>query len=100
MINHANEVSNLIKQKRTELNLSQTDLSRLIGFSSTNGQFVSNIERGRCQFPVKMVKKLSEVLMVSEETIIELMTLDYKKSLMSEVLNGTSSISDETINQL
>jgi len=99
MINHANEVSKLIKQRRKDLNLSQTELSGMIGFSTKQGQFVSNIERGRCQFPIKFINKLANALEVSNETIIELMANDYKNAIIKEVLNAPE-LSNQAINQL
>lgn len=91
MINRANEVSRLIKSRRQELKISQRELSEKLGFSSRDGQFLSNVERGICQFPIKYIKKLSNVLSVSEETVVEMIISDYKKSI-SEVLNDSKTI--------
>ena len=99
MINHANEVSKLIKQRRKDLNLSQTELSGMIGFSTKQGQFVSNIERGRCQFPIKFINKLANALEVSNETVIELMAQDYKNAIIKEVINAPE-LSNQATNQL
>lgn len=91
MVNRANEMAQFIKSKRKELSLSQTELSTKIGFSKNHGQFVSNVERGRCQFPVNAIKTLSKVLEVSEETIIEIMCRDYKNCIQ-ESLNESKTI--------
>lgn len=97
MVSHANAMSKFIKNRRKDLKLSQCDLSNLIFSNRKSGQFVSNIERGLCQFPAKMVKRLSNALMVSEETIIELMVMDYKRNLINEVINAPE-LYNQTIN--
>lgn len=84
------EISKLMRQRRKDLSLSQKDLSKVLGFSEKEGQYISNIERGLCQFPVKYIKKLSEALKVEEETIVEMMSLDYK-TRVKEVLNETNT---------
>lgn len=95
MVNRANEVARFLRVKRQELKLSQVGLASNLGWDSKQAQFLSNIERGICQFPIRYVKKLAETLQVSEETIIDLMAQDYKLNLI-EVLNETNS-SDATI---
>jgi transcriptional regulator with XRE-family HTH domain len=97
MVSHANAMSKFIKERRKDLRLSQGDLSNLIFSNRKSGQFVSNIERGLCQFPAKMIKRLSDVLMVSEESIIDLMVMDYKRNLINEVINAPE-LPDQTIN--
>jgi len=75
----------LIKNCRKKLNLSQNDLSALLGWSHKNAQYVSNIERGLSGFPVEYVNKLSCALNVSRETIIEMMTKDYQEQVLEQV---------------
>jgi transcriptional regulator with XRE-family HTH domain len=99
MITQSNEVAKLMIERRKQLRLSQTKLSTKLGFSEKNGQYVSNIERGRCQFPTRFINKLANVLEVSEETIIELMTNDYREAVKREVLNA-SELPNQATNQL
>lgn len=94
MINRANEMARFLRVKRQELKLSQVGLASNLGWDTKQAQFLSNIERGICQFPVRYIKKLSETLQVSEETIIDLMAQDYKLGLI-EVLNERNT-SDTT----
>ncbi len=82
MVNRANEMARFIRVKRQNLKLSQNDLSYILGLEQSKGQFISNIERGVCQFPINHIKKLSEVLKVSPETIVEIMAKDYKQSVL------------------
>lgn len=99
MIIHSNEVANLMRNRRRELKMSQVKLSGMVGFSNKEGQFISNVERGKCQFPVKFINKLANALEVSNETIIELMANDYKNAIIKEVLNAPELL-DQTTNQL
>lgn len=91
MVNRANEVATFIKTKRNELNISQKELSDKIGMRTRDGQFLSNVERGICQFPVRYVKQLAEALDVSEDTIVDLITSDYKKCIL-KALNESKTI--------
>ena len=62
-------IATLIRSKRTghSKNYSQSDLSLLLGYK--NGQFISNVERGLCNVPLKMMKKISEVLDINPDDI-------------------------------
>jgi transcriptional regulator with XRE-family HTH domain len=99
MINQSNEVAKLMRERRRELKLSQRELSAAVGFSTKEGQFISNVERGKCQFPVKFINKLATALDVSNETVIELMTNDYKNAIIKEVSNAPE-LFNQTTNQL
>ena len=99
MIHQSNEVAKLMKEKRRELKMSQRELSSRVGFSTKEGQFISNVERQKCQFPIRYISKLANALEVSEQTIIELMAQDYKNAIIKEVLNA-SELSNQENNQL
>jgi len=81
----AKHTATLIKNRRKDLRLSQTDLSNLLGWSKKHAQYVSNIERGKCNFPVEYINKLSCALNVSREMIIEIMATDYKEQIIEEL---------------
>lgn len=55
-------IAKLIKEKRLAHpnNYSQCDLSVLLGYK--NGQFISNVERGLCNVPLKMLGRIAAVL--------------------------------------
>ena len=99
MIHQSNEVAKLMRERRRELKLSQRELSAAVGFSTKEGQFISNVERQKCQFPIRYISKLANALEVSEQTIIELMAQDYKNAIIKEVLNA-SELPNQTTNQL
>ena len=62
-------IAALIKTKRIAhpKGLSQSDLSLLLGYK--NGQFISNVERGLCNVPLKNMKLISEILEIEPEEI-------------------------------
>jgi transcriptional regulator with XRE-family HTH domain len=78
-----------LKQRRKQIGYSQNQLSDALGMGSSGSQFVSNVERGLCQMPLKYIPELSKRLDVSQEEIVNMMTLDYKTSILG-VLNGTN----------
>ena len=85
MILKANNLAKLIKGKRIELNLSQSQVHTLLGWKKENTQYLSNIECGKCQIPAKHINKLSSALHISRETIIDQMVKDYTDSLYKEI---------------
>ena len=58
------EVGEMLRKKRKERGLTQSELANVLGYS--NAQFVSNIERGLANIPVSKIRKLSKVLRSSE----------------------------------
>ena len=88
-----------MRSKRIEFKISQQQLSKMLGFSQKQGQLISNIELGKCQLPPTKVKKLSEVLYIDVNQVIEAMAMDYQNNLIKEVLKDESPIiHSETIN--
>lgn len=55
-------IAKLIRDRRTShpKGYSQSELSHLLGYK--NGQFISNVERALCNVPLKMLRRVSEVL--------------------------------------
>lgn len=77
----------VIKEARMKMNpkVSQQDLSILLGFKSGSGQFISNVERGLCGFPPKLVPKICSALNLDEEILLEAMMKDYGDAIKEEV---------------
>ena len=67
MILNKNELGSLLAQARVEAGLSQLELSRKLGYNSS--QFVSNWERGLCAPPVNKLFQISKLLNVKPEQI-------------------------------
>jgi len=74
-------IQKLIKTAREKTNHSQTDLARLLGFK--NGQYISNVERGLCSFPLKKAIKLCELLAIDKVDFY----LAYTKDENNHVMN-------------
>ena len=74
-------IAQLIRTKRINhpKNYSQSDLSLLLGYK--NGQFISNVERGLCNVPLKMMKKISDVLDIVPEDIKTAILKDHEETL-------------------
>lgn len=85
------ELASFIKMKRKQLNLSQEKLTEKMGWPKKTSMFLSNIERGICQFPAKHINALSSALEVEKELIIMMMAKDYESQLLKES-NGTKTI--------
>lgn len=74
-------IAKLIKLKRMSQDngYSQLELSKLLGYK--NGQFISNVERGLCSVPLKMLSKISQVLNISREELKKAILKDQEETL-------------------
>ena len=74
-------IAGLVRTKRINhpKNYSQSDLSLLLGYK--NGQFISNVERGLCNVPLKMMKKISDVLDIPADDIKSAILKDHEETL-------------------
>jgi transcriptional regulator with XRE-family HTH domain len=74
-------IAQLIRTKRINhpKNYSQSDLSVLLGYK--NGQFISNVERGLCNVPLKMMKRISEVLEIDPDDLKTAILKDHEETL-------------------
>lgn len=74
-------IAKLIRTKRLDhpQGYSQSELSNKLGYK--NGQFISNVERGLCNIPLKMLSKISEVLSIKPEEIKEAILRDHEQTL-------------------
>ena len=55
------------------------NMSHLLGYK--NGQFISNVERGLCNVPLKMLRRVSEVLGIPKEELKKAILDDHEKTL-------------------
>lgn len=74
-------IAKLIRTKRINhtKGYSQSELSNLLGYK--NGQFISNVERALCSIPLKMLRKVSEVLDITSEELKEAILKDQEATL-------------------
>lgn len=80
------ELGLLIRNYRQEKELTQLDLSRKLGYEST--QFVSLFERGISKVPHNVLGQLIVILGIPEKKILEVLLKDYEVSLKSEISLG------------
>lgn len=75
--------------------LSQAEVSHLMGY--LNGQFISNVERGKCSVPVKKVADLSLHLGIQTAVLKEAMMKDFSESFDAEVENRFKQLNKEPL---
>ncbi len=76
-----NHIATLVRIKRMAHPdaLSQSDLSEKLGYK--NGQFISNVERGLCNVPLKMMSRIAEILNITPEEIKKAILKDHEQTL-------------------
>ncbi|MDD4975738.1 MAG: helix-turn-helix transcriptional regulator [Bacteriovorax sp.] len=84
-------IATLIRTKRIghPQDYTQSDLSLLLGYK--NGQFISNVERGMCCVPLKMMKKISEVLDISLDELKVAFIKDHEETLINYLNKSTTA---------
>lgn len=80
-------IAQLIRTKRMNhpKGYSQSELSHLLGYK--NGQFISNVERALCNIPLKMLRKVSEVLDIPAEELKAAILKDQEETLNNYLYN-------------
>jgi transcriptional regulator with XRE-family HTH domain len=80
-------IAQLIRTKRMNhpKGYSQSELSHLLGYK--NGQFISNVERALCNIPLKMLRKVSEVLDIPAEELKGSILKDQEETLNNYLYN-------------
>jgi hypothetical protein len=86
----------LVRTKRINhsKSFSQSELSLLLGYK--NGQFISNVERGLCCVPLKMMKRISEVLEIDSNELKTAILKDHEVTLTKFFHLDTKEISTES----
>lgn len=64
------------KSLRERVGLTQRDVSDALGYSTP--QFISNVERGRCRFPVQKLAKIRKLYRLSVEQVVDLFVSEEK----------------------
>jgi len=68
------------KQLREKAGLTQRDVSDSLGYSTP--QFISNVERGRCRFPVQKLPKIKKLYKLSTDQVVELFLSEERLGLL------------------
>ena len=74
-----NNIARVIKENRYKAGITQSNMAIALGLK--NGQFISNIERGRCSLPAKNINKAAKLLKINRKLIVDAMVEDFKESL-------------------
>ena len=73
-----------LKDKREALGFTQRDVSDFLGYKSP--QFVSNVERGLCQLPLKAVRKLITFYKLEAKEVYDILLCEQEQVLRSALL--------------
>jgi len=86
-------IANLIRTRRLghPKGYSQSELSHLLGYK--NGQFISNVERGLCNIPLKMLNKVSVILGITTLELKNSILEDHEKTLENYLNLGQKDVS-------
>ncbi|MBI2519955.1 MAG: helix-turn-helix transcriptional regulator [Bdellovibrio sp.] len=90
-------IARLIRTKRQThpKKYSQSELSHLLGYK--NGQFISNVERGLCNIPLKMLGRVCEILQIGPIEIKQAMMVDFEMTIENHLTRSTKQpVGDET----
>ena len=68
------------KSLREKAGLTQREVSDTLGYSTP--QFISNVERGRCRFPVQKLSKIKKLYRLSTEQVLDLFLTEERSSLL------------------
>lgn len=76
-------VGKLVRESREKVGLSQTALAKKLNYK--NGQFVSNVERGKCSIPLKTSLLLCSCLNISKDAMALAYVEDYSSTVYSHL---------------
>jgi transcriptional regulator with XRE-family HTH domain len=65
---------------REKAGLTQKEVSDALGY--TTPQFISNVERGRCRFPVEKLPKLKRLYRLSSDQVVNLVMVEEKRGIV------------------
>ncbi len=68
------------RQYREKAGLTQKEVSDALGY--TTPQFISNVERGRCRFPVEKLPKLKRLYRLSGDQLVDMIMVEEKRGLV------------------
>lgn len=89
------ELSKLLKNKRIEKKYSQNRLGKKLGYSS-DGQLISNFERGKQYIPLKELPEISRILEVPLRDIEDAVMFDYREKVR-RVFNDAIKCENERV---
>lgn len=79
-------VSELLKQARIDAGISQGELAKHLGYTSS--QFVSNWERGFCEPPINRLCEIADFLSVEKALIKKTLMAEYEERIDKALWGG------------
>lgn len=73
------ELGDYVRSVRIEAGISQRELGEKLGYSS--GQYISNIERGMCPFPIAKVGEFCRLTGIKPGKLIDSMVNAYREEI-------------------
>ena len=86
-----------LRNKREQLGLTQSEVAHNLGYGSP--QFISNIERGISNVPVKSLRTLIDLYKISASEVIHILLEDKRRAIMRQLGLSEESVSTETSNE-
>jgi transcriptional regulator with XRE-family HTH domain len=72
-----------LRRKREALGLTQSEVAQKLGYGSP--QFISNIERGISNVPVKSLRIMIDLYQISADEVIQILLEDKKRALLRQL---------------
>jgi transcriptional regulator with XRE-family HTH domain len=82
-------LGNLIREHRQNVGMTQLDLSKKLGYEST--QFVSLFERGLSKVPLNVLGQVIVMLGIPEKKVVDILMKAYEHNLKAEIHLGKKS---------
>lgn len=68
------------KNLRERAGLTQREVSDALGYSTP--QFISNVERGRCRFPIQKLPKIRKLYRLSVDQVVDIIVKEERQGLL------------------
>lgn len=78
-------LGSMVKKQRLAKKLSQHEVATKLGYGSA--QFVSNVERGMCAFPLVNMRKLGKIIDLDLKQVSEILVSEYTKEVQGALLS-------------
>lgn len=74
-------IAQTVRVARLNKGISQSELSRALGYK--NGQFISNVERGRCSIPPSKLNLLCKAVDIEFRIVLSSLMSDYRATVVN-----------------
>ncbi len=88
------QLGEYLRRKREALSLTQSEVAQKLGYGSP--QFISNIERGISNVPVKSLRILIDLYQISADEVIHILLEDKKRALLRQLGLSYSNMNEST----